>query len=293
MLSASLLLASLVVSAAAEAWPGSPDWPLVPGLMGYNALPVLPNVDPVIGTRAEVEVTAAAQVSDLALRDHAVTPYLRLTVPFRETAALEVDGTPIEIWRTTAATQLRLGARNRADGTPGDARFGARFLLLRERAGPALGLRLSVKSASGKGLASRRFTNAPGYAIDLLAGKDVGTLGEARLRALARVGFVSWQFGQNEQDDAFAYGATVRATAPSGAAVELDWRGYAGWRFADRPSVIGLGAIVPVPGGELKAAFNAGASADAPPLELRVGYVWRFEVPALLRARSAPGPSTP
>jgi hypothetical protein len=292
VLCASLLLASLAAAATAE-WPGSPDWPLVPGLMGYNALPVLPNADPVIGTRAEVELSATAQVSGLALRDHAATPYLRLLVPFRETAALEVDGTPIEIWRTSTATQHRLGARYRADGTPGDARFGARFLLLRERAGPAIGLRLSVKSATGKGLASRRFTNAPGYAIDILAGKDLGAIGAARLRALGRVGFVSWQFAQNRQDDAFAYGGTLRASGPSGAAVELEWRGYAGWRFADRPSLLGLGAIVPVPGGELRAALNAGITADAPPLELRVGYVWRFEVPALLRAQGPAARPTP
>ncbi len=285
VLSAPLLLASLAASAAAAAWPGSPDWPLVPGMMGYNALPVLPNVDPVIGTQIELEVAAAAQVSGVDLRDHAATPYLRLMVPFAETAALEVDGAPVEFWSTSPATQVRLAARYRADGTPGDARFGARFLLLRERAGPALGLRFTVKSATGKGLASRRFTNAPGYAIDFLAGKNVGTLGAARLRAFGRVGFVSWQFAQNRQDDAFAYGATLRAIGPTGAAVELEWRGYAGWRFADRPSVIGLGAIVPVRGGDLKAALNAGVTADAPPIEVRVGYVWRFDLPAVLRSK--------
>jgi hypothetical protein len=156
---------------------------------------------------------------------------------------------------------------------------------LRERRAPALGLRLSVKSATGKGLDSRRFTNAPGYEIDLLAGKDVGALGVSRLRALARVGFLSWQYGQNTQDDALAYGAVLRATGPDGVALELEWRGYAGWRFADRPSVLGLGAIVPVRGGEVRAAVNAGVSTDAPPLELRLGYVFRFDVPAVLRAQ--------
>lgn len=279
-----LLLVVLAGSAAAQEV-GSPDWPLVPGRMGFNALPVLPNVDAVIGPLAEIEVTGAVQLSGLDARDHAATPYLRLTVPFREAAALEVDATPVEFWRTSAATQQRLQARYRADGTPGDVRFGARFLLLRERRGPALGLRLSVKSATGKGLASRRFTNAPGYEIDVLLGKDVGTLGAARLRALARVGFLSWQYAQNTQDDALAYGAVLRATGPAGVALELDWRGYAGWRFADRPSVLGFGTIVPVRGGELRAAVNAGVSTDAPPLELRLGFVGRFEVPAVLRAQ--------
>lgn len=280
-----VLLSVLACAAAAAQEVGSPDWPLVPGRMGYNALPVLPNADPVIGPLAEIEVTGALQLSGLDARDHATTPYLRLTVPFRETAALEIDATPIEFWRTSEATQQRLQARYRADDTPGDVRFGARFLLLRERRGPALGLRFSVKSATGRGLDSRRFTNAPGYEIDILAGKDVGGLGAARLRALARVGFLSWQYGQNTQDDALAYGAVLRTTGPEGVALELEWRGYAGWRFADRPSVLGLGAIVPVRGGELRAAVNAGVSTDAPPLKLRLGYVFRFDVPAVLRAQ--------
>jgi hypothetical protein len=285
-LRASLVLVSVAVAAAAAAQePGSPGWPLVPGKMGYNALPVLPNADPVIGSFAELEVAGAVQLSGLDARDHAATPYLRLMVPFRETAALEVDATPIEFWSTSTATQQRLRALNRADGTPGDVRFGARFLVMRERRGPALGLRLSVKSATGKGLESRRFTNAPGYEIDVLLGKDVGTLGAARLRALARVGFLSWQYAENKQDDALAYGAALRATGPEGVALELEWRGYVGWRFADRPSVLGFGTIFPVGRSEIKAMVNAGVSTDAPPLELRLAWIGRFELPAVFRAQ--------
>ncbi len=284
MLRASLLLASLVASAAAAAQDaGSPDWPLVPGRMGFNALPVQPNADPVIGELAELELAAAMQLSGVDARDHAATPYLRLMVPFRGAAALEVDATPVEVWRTSSATQQRLRALDRAGGTPGDVRFGARFLLHREGRAPALGLRLMVKSTTGKGLDSRRFTNAPGYAIDVLLGKDVGAIGPTRLRALARVGFLAWQFAQDQQDDAVAYGFTLRGSGP-GAALELEWRGYAGWRFADRPSVLGLAAIVPVRRGELRAAVNAGVSTDAPPLELRLGWVGRFELPGILRA---------
>lgn len=281
-----LLLALLVAPAAAAAQaPGSSDWPLVPGLMGYNALPVLPNVDPVIGERAELELGAAAQASGLDARDHAATPYVRLMVPFREAAALELTAVPVEIWRTSPSTQRRLSALRRAGDTSGDIWFGARFLLLGERRRPAVGLRLTVKSTTGKGLESRRFTNAPGYAIDLLLGKEAGALGTTRFRAVARVGFLAWQYAQDRQDDAVAYGVGLRAYRPRGAGLELDWRGYAGWRFADRPSVLGLGAFVPVPGGELKATVNAGVSTDAPPLEVRLAWIGRFEVPEVLRAR--------
>lgn len=285
MVGKSLLLSSVMLlsAAAAAQEPGSPDWPLVPGLMGYNALPVLPNADPVVGSLGELELGAAAQTSGLDARDHAATPYVRLMVPFRETAALELDAILVEIWRTSAETQQRLTALHRAGGTSGDIRFGARFLLFRERRFPAVGLRLAVKSTTGKGLTSRRFTNAPGYAIDVLLGKEAGEIAGTQLRALARVGFLAWQFAQDRQDDAFSYGLGLRGTRASGLGLELDWRGYLGWRFADRPSVLGLTGVFPMPAGELKATLNAGLNRDAPPMEVRIGWVGRFELPEALR----------
>lgn len=282
----SLLAAAPAVAAALD--PGSPEWPLVPGRMGFNALPAIPNADPVPPERGELELAATAQLSGFRGHDASATPYFRLTLPFREIAALELDGVPIELWRTTRATQERLTAVKREGSAQGDLRFGARFLVLEEgRRTPAFGLRFVVKSTTGKDLESRRFTNAPGYLVDFLTGKDLGAWRGSRLRVLTSLGLLVWQFAPDRQDDALAYGATLRATRPGGAALALEWRGYVGWRFDDRPSILGLTASVPAGAMALGATLNAGLSSDAPPLEVRLGVVRRFEMPGIAQARPA------
>jgi hypothetical protein len=274
-----LAAVALAAAAAARAEPL-----LVPGRMGYNALPALRNADPVIGPYLEVEVTAAAQVSGLvAARDAAATPYFRVTVPFGDVAALEVDGVPVELFQISSATQDRLDARRRAGVVPGDLRAGARFLLLDERGRrPALGVRLVVKSTTGKALDSLRFTNAPAYLFDLLAGKDLGARGPVALRALGKLGFLAWQVGHGRQDDAVNFGATLRALFASGVSLAAELRGYAGWRGDDKPVVLGVTAGVPAAGRrvEVRASADRGLTPDAPPFEVRLGLVLFLDAPA-------------
>lgn len=263
---------------------------LVPGRMGYNALPALRNVDPVVGNRTELELSATAQLAGLGSEDVAGTPYVRLTVPFREVAALELDGTPFELFRTSAATGERIGARVRSGASPGDLRAGARFLVLEERGlRPALGLRLVVKSTSGKDRGARRFTNAPGYVFDLLAGKDLAAAGPVRLRALAKLGFLAWQVADGRQDDALDYGATLRASFASGVALSGEWRGYAGWRGDDRPMVLGLTADVPAGSRVLLRARPP--TAGSPPTRRRStsGSAWSCSWTRPWRATARPG----
>jgi hypothetical protein len=282
--SASFLAIAALVGALAAAAPAAADDPVLePGLLGPNALPALPNVDPVVPLGPEIEAAASVHLDG---RDRAAAPYLRLTVPFGQRAALDVEGTPVEAFSTTGATQARLGARDRTGVAPGDVYFGARFLVLREGRLPAFGLRLVVKSASGKGLSSRRFTSAPGYLVDALLGKDLGAIGPARLRALAKVGLFVWQTGPGAQDDAVDWGATLLGTAgPASLAVE--WRGYAGWRGRDRPSLLGVTAGAQTPFGfRMAATANVATSRDAPPLELRFGLT----IPLDLSFRRVAGP---
>lgn len=248
--------------------------------MGYNALPALRNADPVIGPYLEVEVSAAAQLSALVeARDAAATPYFRVTVPFRGVAALEVDGVPLELFQVSSATQARLAARDREGIAPGDVRVGARFLFARERgARPAIGGRFVVKSTTGKGLESLRFTNAPAYVFDVLAGKDL--LPRGRLRALGKVGFLAWQVASGRQDDALNFGATLRARSARGASLSAELRGYAGWREYDKPVVVGITAGVPAGRRvELTASLDRGLTRDAPPFDMRVGLVLYVDAP--------------
>jgi hypothetical protein len=256
--------------------------------MGYNALPALRNADPVIGPHLEVEVSAAAQISGLvAARDAAATPYFRVTVPFGDIAALELDGVPIELFQISSATQARLDARQRAGITPGDVRAGARFLLADEgRRRPALGVQLIVKSTTGKGLDALRFTNAPGYVFDLLAAKNLRSGGPVRLRALAKVGFLAWQVGHGRQDDAVDFGATLRSVFSSGVSLAAELRGYAGWRGHDKPVVFGMTAGIPAGQRlEVRATADHGLTRDAPPLDVRLGLVLFLDAPKFGRGR--------
>lgn len=262
---------------------------LVPGRMGYNALPALRNPDPVIGEDLQIEMSASMQASSLvAARDAAATPYFRATVPFHGVAALEVDGVPLELFDVSSATQARLGASRRAGITPGDIRAGARFLFLGETPRrPALGVQLVVKTTTGKGLDALRFTNAPGYVFDLLTAKTLLAARLVALRAIAKVGFLAWQVGEGRQDDAVDFGATIRAAFAKGVSLATELRGYAGWRQYDKPVVLGVIAGFPAARWlELRTTVDRGLTRDAPPVEVRLGCVLHLGEPSFGRSSS-------
>ncbi len=258
------------------------DRTIVPGQFGYNALPPIPNADPVVGDDVLFGLDLAAQVSDpIDPRDAALTPYLRLVLPFRGLAALEIDGVPLELWRVSLDTQQRLGAQAASGVELGDMRFGARFALLPEgEILPALGVRLITKTATGKGFENRRFIDAPAYVIDGLLGKDIpARLGPfTHLRVLGKIGFMAWQQGTDWQDDAVDAGATVQLHA-GGTRLELEWRGYWGYEQQDKPHLIGLTVAHAAAGVEWIATVNRGISAEATPWELRLGVVFRLGTP--------------
>lgn len=247
--------------------------------MGYNALPTVPNADPVPGTDIQLELQAATQLSDLrGARDASFTPYARLVVPFRGFAALEVDAVPTEVWRVSPETAARLGATNSQGRTPGDVRFGARFLLWPEEgARPAAGIRFLTKSTTGKGFLDRRFTNAPAYVLDLLLGKDLAG-GRPRVRLLAKAGFTAWEQGSNAQDDAVDLGATLQLVG-SRFGLDLEWRGYFGYQQGDQPQVFGLAGRCFTGPVDWVLTMNRGVSRDAPPWEARAGFVLHLPTP--------------
>jgi hypothetical protein len=142
-----------------------------------------------------------------------------------------------------------------------------------------------VKSTTGKGLDSLRFTNAPGYVFDVLAAKDLGAAGPVALRAIAKLGFLAWQVGPGRQDDALDYGATLRATFASGVSLATELRGYAGWRGHDKPLVLGMSAGIPWRRLEVRGGIDSGLTPDAPPLEVRLGAVLFLDTPEFGRSR--------
>ena len=283
------LLASLLLLVPCGARPG--DRSVVPGLMGYNALPSLPNADPKVQDHFRFELAIAAQLSDLSrARDASATPYLGLMAPFWGFAALELDAIPVEFWRVSPETQQRLGA-TRARGTArGDLRFGARFTLFDERELlPAVGIRFVTKTTTGKSFEDKRFTDAPAYVFDALLGKTLPiSLGPFRhVRVLAKLGFTAWQQGSDWQDDAVDMGATLRLRSARGTLLDLEWRGYSGYERFDRPSLVGVTLGHPMASAvDLAGTINRGLTGDAPPWEIRFGMIMHFDIGTAAHHRS-------
>jgi hypothetical protein len=279
------LLAAL--PALARAAPVAGDASLVPGRMGFNALPALIAADPEIGDDLAVEVSGLAQASDATdAADASVAPYLRVQLPFRRVAALEVDAIPFEAWRVGPATQQRLDAVRSSGLTKGDIRFSAQFALRGESPGfPALGLRVFTKTASGKGAEDRRFLAAPAYGADALVAKTLPwRLGPFAVRTVAAAGFLAWQQGSGHQDDAFTAAARVLLRSERHTRLAIDWRAYWGWQQNDKPMVIGATAGWRAwDAVELVGVVDRGLTGDAPPWALRLGFVLYLET------RSLPG----
>jgi len=212
------------------------------------------------------------------------TPYFRLEVPFRQVASLILDGTPVEFWRVSPETMATIGAANASGTTKGDIRFGAKFYVIRETESvPAIGLRLLYKSATGKDLADRRFTNAPAYMVDVLLAKTVlesdGFL--RRLRIMLQGGVMAWQLDYPRQDDAFGWGCALQAALGPGLQLEFQVRGYHGWDQYSSPVVAALEASYRLTPVRFLVTVNRGLSHDAPEWGVRAGLEIAFQIPYL------------
>lgn len=267
------------ICATAALWLASPaaaqQSKIVPGLMGPNALPTIPVEDAEIPSQVTTEVAAATHFTGRGTADRAYAPQFQVVVPFLGSAALEVLGTPLEVWSVSPSTRDRFGGHSLSGVSKGDIDFGARFNFFGESARrPSFTLRLLTKSTTGKDLFERRFTDAPGYAVELLASKTLATSGGRvrRVRVLAKLGFLSWSQEQGLQDDAINYGFAVDTRFARGTELRVELRGYQGYQVHDKPMLASLRVLQPL--GSRLAVFtglNRGLRADAPEWELRGG----------------------
>jgi hypothetical protein len=272
----------LSLAHAAPAW--AQQSKVVPGLMGPNALPALPVEDAEILPDVTGEVAASTHATGGGGADRAFAPQFRLLVPFLGAAALELSGTPLEVWSVTPATRERFGGRSLSGVSKGDVAFGARFALLREAPRrPALTLRLLTKATTGKGLADRRFTDAPAYAIGFLAAKTAfeATGGAVRrVRLLAKLGLLAWSQEQGLQDDALDYGLAADTRFRTATEVRLEWRGYQGYQVNDKPMLVAVRVLQPVAArAGVFAGVNRGVRSDAPAWEVRAGVTFALRSP--------------
>jgi hypothetical protein len=260
---------------------------IVPGRMGPNALPALPVEDAALPSRIATHLGGSFHLTGAAASDTAFAPRFHVLVPFRQIAALEVEGAPFEVWRISPETRAASGARRLSGVSSGDVSFGARFGLLEERGRrPALTLRLLTKSTTGKGLENLRFTDGPAYAVQTLAAKTVHR-GEGAVRAvrvLAKLGFLAWSQDQGLQDDALDYGAAVDTVFRRGTELRVELRGYQGYQSYDKPMLASVRVLQPVARrAGLTLAVNRGLRSDAPEWELQAGLLLSLKNPFAAR----------
>lgn len=251
-----ILLLSLVplLGIAEEDWtwwnvkhgwqPGMRDWRgllhITPGYLGPNALPVPEMRKGIVQTGAHIETGV-----DLHFREGDPTQNLsaRYYRSFADNKiAIELYGVVLEHYAMSDSIRDERIARD-FDGKGfaiGDFYFSTLLQIVRGRKFPDTMLRLTGRTASGGQLEAARYSDSPGYYIDLSMSKEFKGAGERfSFRPYSSFGFYSWQTNDdlNLQNDALMYGVGA----------DLKWSrwmfsnslsGYSGYKQErDRPMV--------------------------------------------------------
>lgn len=173
--------------------------------------------------------------------------YSRFFTPlFSPRVGLNLSYVPVEVYRTDTLTRdLRRSREYDARGISfGDLYVGMCIHLVQEDDRvPDIMLSLHLKTASGTRLEAARHTDAPGYYVDLSAGKSLSPAGKFGLtRIYGMVGFYAYQTYLTNylQNDAVLYGTGFDIKAGR-FHMEHQLGGYAGYLDnGDRPLVYRL-----------------------------------------------------
>ncbi|MEI6554779.1 MAG: hypothetical protein WCL70_04265 [Paludibacter sp.] len=169
--------------------------------------------------------------------DQTTNGYVKLEVPLLpERVSLKIWSTVLEHFNTTDALMLQRGASTSSGFEGGDVYVQTRIRLLKEQNWlPGIILNSTLKSASAKTVATRRYFDTPGYYFDAEIGKSFYTKSKfiSEIRLVGNVGFMCWETTNSTQDDATMYGGKLFIGNP-------DWKlentlsGYAGWMHSNR-----------------------------------------------------------
>lgn len=223
-------------------WDGSSHWReyliYAPRFLGANALPIPPmdwgqiEDEHVVGTSAHVHWMEG----DRTINPKIYGRYIALAGKI----AFEATYIPVEFFRTshqwkTDRNVFHLFYHDRV--ASGDVIFRTRYQLLTEsdrRVGVTARFGFRVPASNKVGAA--RFTDAPGYYLDVTGGKSF-MVGKVIIRYSAMAGFLVWQNNTqvNLQNDAILFGMGIRLTQ-SDWSLESVFRGYLGYLDnGDRP----------------------------------------------------------
>lgn len=267
---------ALLTALVAHAEPMARD--INPGVLGPNALPTLPSEAPWVADEVRAQLGWSGQLSTPeggGLDASMLVPF-RVEVGLFKRVAFAVTGSPFELWQYSPETNAAWVPRRSKGITRADVLLSAKVLLWNEAwLRPATALRVTLKTATGEDLYTRRFLDAPAYQFDLLNAWH-WNVGVTRLEAWAAVGFLAWQQGAVGQNDAVTLAGTFVARWAL-VNVRLELRGYAGWQRLDAP--ITLATVLELRLTEsVDVLVNASRTFRDPP-SLDVGAAVRIRIP--------------
>ncbi len=213
---------------------------LTPQFTGPNALPIPQSYKGEILDHNEIQVQFSNHNSSL---DNTQDIRLRANIPLSKRVAVQAWGVVFEQFHTPAAImdeRFIVPWNYEERGTAsGDLYLGTIIQFIKNRKRQFnMALSFNLKTASGNNLENIRFTDTPGYFMDVSAGKTYhGASSQQSWKIYANLGFMAWQtYSDNyKQDDAIWFG------------LGLDWRwqnwvinqelsGYRGYLQGDSPT---------------------------------------------------------
>ncbi len=243
--------------------------------MGPNALPVPEIHTGQLRNKTSLGLFAEAHLSK---GDKTYNQFTNLFVPLSSRVGVEIHVVPFETFQLDTITRdERFGRVKSGKGSGGgDIYFSTQIQLLKEtESRPGILGTVNLKTASGNNLQSARFTDSPGYFMDVSIGKNF-TKTRFTHRPFALAGFYSYQTYDPEhaQNDAFTYGLGY-AISTSKLELKGTYAGYIGYiNDGDRPMIgriqlkttksSGINYLVQVQRGILQYEYTS----------VRAGIVW-------------------
>ncbi len=262
--------------------PGMPGWRMwlviSPGYLGPNALPVPEQLNGLIKSETELQISSSFHFRD-GDNTQDISGYFML--PFAKgKIAIEAYGVIFEKYQMSDEIRDERIARER-DGngiTTGDLYFSTLIQLSKNRKFPNTLFRMACKTTSGGAYYAARYSDSPGYFFDLSFSKDFQSPTLLSWRPFASAGFYSWQTNDelNLQNDALMYGIGLELLKNAWTA-STSLSGYAGYKNEkDQPLVFNLNLQRRIGKKSLKLQYIHGIK-DWEYDTFRVSFIWHFK----------------
>ena len=243
---------------------------------GPNANPVPEFTDATIPSKTTISLMGDYYFGH---GDRTKNGYIKVDIPLlSERVSLKIWSAVLEHYQTTEEVMQNRGANTTSGSEVGDIYVQTRIRLWKEQKNyPSIILNSTLKTASAKSYATRRYFDTPGYYFDVEMGKSFFTKSSfiSEIRLVADAGFLCWETTNSAQDDAPMYGGKI-ILGNQNWKMENTLSGYWGWKnlkdktYGDVPLVYSVKLIKQTKNLNYFAQYQYGIH-DFPYNQIRVG----------------------